>query len=269
MLAVELGMKYAPSVGRLEGYLRLALGFIFLGIVMPAWMLALIPFLPWRLTRIHMTNHLGTVAGSGVMWLSGCPLEIVGHDKVSADRPVIYAGNHTSIYDAFTSIWLSPLGTVGVAKREIIYYPIYGLAWYLSGHLRIDRANTARGKASIRRLSAYVQNNGLHVYMFPEGTRSTDGRLLPLKKGIVHLAMQTGLPIMPVVTSGAHLAWDKGTLQLRRTPIRVEFLDPISTDGWSEASSDEHIQEIWEAMRAALPPDQQPAERHAGASARA
>ncbi len=240
------------------------LGFVYLAVVMPVWMVALVPFLPWRLTRIHMTNHLGTVAGSGVMWLSGCPLEIVGRDKVRADRPVIYAGNHTSIYDAFTSIWLSPLGTVGVAKREIIYYPIYGLAWYLSGHLRIDRANTAKGKASIRRLSEYVHANRLHVYMFPEGTRSTDGQLLPLKKGIVHLALQTGLPIMPVVTSGAHRAWDRGTLQLRRTPIRIEFLDPICTKEWSEDRIEEHLETISARMRTALPADQQPTKSRAG-----
>ena len=242
----------------MEGYLRLLVGFIYLGIVMPLAMLLLIPLLPWRLTRIKLMNYVGTIAGSGVMRISGCPLDVVGHDKVGADRPVIYAANHTSIYDAFTSIWLSPLGTVGVAKREIIYYPFYGIAWLLSGHLRVDRANTARGKASMRKMGAFVRRNGLHIYMFPEGTRSRDGRLLPLKKGIIHLALQTGLPIMPVITVGAHKAWDRGTLEIHRTPIRVEFRDPISTEGWTEARIDEHLETLRVAMVEALPDDQRP-----------
>lgn len=242
----------------LEGYLRLAAGFVFLGTVMLLTTVALIPLLPWRVTRIRLTNHVGTIAGSGIMWLSGCPLEIVGHQKARPDFPVIYAANHTSIYDAFTSIWLSPLGTVGVAKKEVIYYPFYGLAWLLSGHLRIDRAKTERGKASMRRLGAFVKRHGLHIYMYPEGTRSPDGRLLPFKKGLIHLALQTGLPIMPVVTSGAHRAWDKGTLQLRRTPIRIEFLDPIRTEDWSTDRIDEHLDLVHQTIADALPPDQQP-----------
>ena len=242
----------------IEGYLRLIVGFVFVGFVLLVTMVLLIPLLPWRQARIRLTNHVGTILGGGIMRISGCPVEIVGREKVHPDQPVIYAANHTSIYDAFTSIWLSPLGTVGVAKREIIYYPFYGLAWMLAGHLRIDRARTERGKASMRRMGAFVRDNGLHIYMYPEGTRSTDGRLLPLKKGIVHLALQTGLPIMPVITTGAHLAWDKGTLKLRRTPIRIEFLDPIPTEDWEPDDLDAHIETIQKAMVGALPPEQQP-----------
>ena len=236
----------------------MALGLIYLGIVFPASMALMVPMLPWRLARIRFTNTLGTIAGAGTMKISGCPLEIVGHEKLSADKPYIYAANHTSVYDAFTSIWLSPPWTVGVAKREIVYYPFYGLAWLLSGHLRIDRVNTDRGKASLRRLAEFVRRNGLHIYMFPEGTRSSDGRLRRFKKGVIHLAIQTRLPIMPVVTTGAQRAWGKGTLLIKRTPIKVEFLDPIPTDDWSEDRIDEHVETIRSAMLAALPPEQQP-----------
>ncbi|MEO1334395.1 MAG: lysophospholipid acyltransferase family protein [Myxococcota bacterium] len=245
---------------RFESFLRLSVGFVFLGVVMTTAMVVCTALLPWRLARIKFTNHIGTVAGSGIMWITGCPVEVVGHEKVRTDRPVIYAANHTSIYDAFTSLWLSPLKTVGVAKREIIYYPFYGLLWVLSGHLRIDRAKTAKGKASLRAGGEFIRRNGLHVYMFPEGTRAPNGRLKPLKKGIVHLALQTGLPIMPVITLGAHRAWDKGTFRLRREPIRVEFLDPIETKDWTEGRITEQLEILRQAMLAGLPPEQRPLE---------
>ncbi|MEM7678158.1 MAG: lysophospholipid acyltransferase family protein [Myxococcota bacterium] len=252
--------EYAGAVRGFESFFRLGVGFVFLGVVMTTTMVVCTALLPWRVARIKFTNHIGTVAGSGIMWITGCPLEVVGHEKVHTDKPVIYAANHTSIYDAFTSIWLSPVKTVGVAKKEIIYYPFYGLAWLLSGHLRIDRANTARGKESLRAGGDFIRKNGLHVYMFPEGTRATNGRLKPLKKGIVHLALQTGLPIMPVITRGAHLAWDKGTFRLRREPIRVEFLDPIETTDWTENRIPEQLEVIRQAMLAGLPPEQRPLE---------
>ena len=94
--------------------------------------------------------------------------------------------------------------------------------------------------------------------MFPEGTRSSDGRLRALKKGIVHLAIHTRLPIVPVVTTGAHRAWGKGSLRLRKAPIKVAFLDRIPTDDWSEDRIEEHLETIRQALLSALPADQQP-----------
>lgn len=231
---------------------------IFIGLVVTGGLILLIPLLPWRIRRIQLTNHMGTLLGSGILKISGCPLTIRGRELLHRDRPAIYIGNHTSVYDAFSSIWLSPVGTVGVAKKQIIYYPFYGLAWLLSGHLTLDRGNTDKAKASMRAMGEFVRKNRLHVFMWPEGTRSKSGRLLPFKKGVVHLALQTGLPIVPMVTSGAHKAWGKKTLLLKRTPIHIQFLPAIDTSRWSEATLDTHVEELYQAFLGALPADQQP-----------
>lgn len=242
----------------LEGLLRALVGLVFLGVMVALGIVCLIPLLPWHPLRIKFTNHFGTVVGSGIMRISGCKVRVHGKEHVHSSRPAIYAGNHTSIFDAFTSIWLSPVGTVGVAKREIIYYPFYGLAWILAGHLLIDRGRTERAKASMAKMGAFVKQHGLHIFMLPEGTRASDGRLLPLKKGIVYLALQTGLPIVPMVTVGAHKAWIKGSLLLRKVPIDITFLPPIDTTGWSEDRVDEHLETLKAAFVAALPEDQRP-----------
>ncbi|TQD84104.1 hypothetical protein C1H46_030344 [Malus baccata] len=82
------------------------------------------------------------------------------------------------------------------------------------------------------------------LIIFPEGTSSRDGRLLPFKKGFVHLALQTGLPIVPMVLTGTHQAWRKGSLLVRPASLSVKYLPPIKTDGRTADKIDEHIKMV-------------------------
>lgn len=236
--------------------LRIIAGLILTAVLVLFALVVFIPLIPWRWTRLRMANRFGTLLGKPIMWVSGCPLTFVGRENISKDRPVIYAGNHTSIYDTFLSIWLSPLGTVGVAKKQIMYYPFFGLAWLLSGNVSIDRSNPDRAHASLNDLTNLVHKNGLSIFMWPEGHRSPNGRLQKFKKGLAHLAIRTGLPIVPVVIAGAHRAWAKHKLTLRAVPINVTFLPPISTKDWTEERIDEHLEEVRHAFLDALPEDQ-------------
>ncbi len=238
--------------------LRVGAGLAATGALVATMTPILVTLLPWRVGRIRVTNVFGNWIGRSVMWCAGSEITVEGLEHVSADRPAIYACNHTSLLDAFTTIWLTPSGTVGVAKKEVFYYPFYGQAWWLAGHLFVDRKRTAKAKASLRRTGELIRHHGLHVCILPEGTRSRDGRLLEFKKGIVHLAIQTGLPIVPMVTIGLQDAWQKSTLQLRPSKVRIVFLPPISTEGWSEAGMDDHIATIRDAIIEALPAEQRP-----------
>lgn len=237
---------------------KLTLGMSFLVVLFIPVLPILLVLLPWRRARIVFTDHLGTIVGGTLMWISGCPVTVEGREHFNGDQPAICVGNHTSITDAFTSIWLVPPGTVGVAKKEILRYPIYGQIWYLSGHLVIDRSNTERAKASMNALAGYVKKLSLSILLWPEGTRSRDGRLQPFKKGFVHLAIETGLPVVPMIITGAHEVWERGNLRLREVPIHIEFLPPIDTSEWTLDSVNEHTREVWAIMRDALPPDQRP-----------
>jgi 1-acyl-sn-glycerol-3-phosphate acyltransferase len=243
---------------RVQSMIRLAAGLAIMAVLVLIALAILVPLLPWRWTRLRICNRFGSVLGSAIMWVLGCPLRFEGREAISSDRPVIYAANHTSIYDTFLSIWLSPTGTVGVAKKEIIYYPFFGLAWLLSGNLSIDRSNPERARASLNALAKVVRRERLHVFMWPEGKRSRDGRLQPFKKGIAHLAIETGLPIVPMVIEGAHRAWAKASLTLRSVPITVTFLPPIDTSDWDEQHIEQHLEELKRAFLAALPEAQRP-----------
>lgn len=243
---------------RVFGPLRLVVGFVLFTVYTALWAALLVLLLPWRIWRIKAINHYGTVAGGTAMWLSGCPLTIEGREHLDAARPALYISNHTSVLDLFLGMWISPVGTVGVAKKQVVYYPLLGQLYLLSGHLRIDRGNSAKAIESLRQMGEIVRKHRLSIWMWPEGTRARDGRLLPFKKGIVHLALQTGLPIVPVVVTGAHHAWRKGSLAVQRVPIRVTALPAIDTSNWDAAKVDDYTQQLYQVFIDALPVEQRP-----------
>jgi lysophosphatidate acyltransferase len=223
------------------------------------WTVVLAVLLPFRIARIKACNYYGKFAGRFMMILSGCPLTFVGRENLDADRPALFISNHSSIVDLFLAMWISPVGTVGVAKKQVIWYPLFGQLYFLSGHLRIDRDNSGKAIEHLRSLGQYVRDNRLSIWMWPEGTRSRDGRLKPFKKGIIHLAMQTGLPIVPVIVTGAHLAWEKNTLLgIRRVPITITALPAIETSAWTADQVDRHTEEMYRLFEQHLPADQKP-----------
>lgn len=213
---------------------------------------------PFRNARIRACNYWGKVFGPMLMWLSGCRRTYEGLEHLDGTRPAIYISNHTSIYDIFLAIFLSPVGTVGVAKKEVVWYPIFGVMYLLSGHLRLDRKNHQRALASMKNLAELVQRYNLSIYLWPEGTRARDGRLLPFKKGLVHLAIATGLPVVPIVISGAHRGWEKGRLVLGRNPIHIRVLPPCDTSHWSTETIEDNLDEVWRKYVDALPDEQKP-----------
>lgn len=243
----------------IKSLLRIAAGLAGVGLLVALMTPALLVLLPLRVARIRVTNAFGVLIGRWAMLCVGCRVTVTGNEHLHRDRPAIYACNHTSILDAFTTIWLTPAGTVGVAKKEVLFYPFYGQAWWLAGHVFLDRGNTSRAKAALARTARFLRAHKLHLCILPEGTRAEDGRLLPFKKGIVHLAIETQLPIVPMVTTGLQRVWARSTLQIRPADVHITFLPPISTEGWSLDRIDEHLATLRGAFLAALPPEQQPA----------
>lgn len=243
---------------QLTSLLRIFAGLVGVGVLVVSMVPLLVLLFPFRVKRIHVTNFYGTLLGRWAMFCAGVRVRVRGTEHIGPDKPAIYACNHTSTLDAFTTIWLTPKGTVGVAKKEILYYPFYGQAWWLAGHVFLDRGQTDKAKASLRRAGELIREKGLHVCILPEGTRSRSGRLLPFKKGFVHLALETRLPIVPMVTIGLQNAWKKSSFVVEPCDVEIVFLPPISTEGWSLEHIDEHVATVRDAIAAALPPEQQP-----------
>jgi 1-acyl-sn-glycerol-3-phosphate acyltransferase len=213
--------------------------------------------LPWRGLRIRAGNLYGWVISIPTLRMAGLRLDIHHRERIKAHAPALYVANHTSTLDMWMVMALRLPGVCGVAKKQIVWVPFFGLAYLLSGHLLIDRANRIRAIASMAKAAAVVKRHELGLWMWPEGTRSRDGVLRPLKKGVIHMAIATGLHIVPVITHDADIIWPHGTLSLRPSTARVEVLPPIDTTGWSADTLDEHAAEVHAAMRSTLSARQQ------------
>lgn len=229
---------------------------IFLGVCVVLFALLCLPLLPWRHLRIKLTNVFGHIAGRGCLWFVGIRVPPGLSKQFNLGGPAIFVANHTSLVDAFVGIWLAPTGTCGVAKKELVYYPFLGQIWMVSGHLLVDRKNLTTAVEAMRKAASTVIKHGLGIWIWPEGTRSQDGRLQPFKKGFAHMALATRLPVVPVVITGVENAWKRGSLRLQRCTLDVRVLDPIPTADWSAETLDHHIAEVQARFQQALPLNQ-------------
>ena len=236
----------------LNTLIRLVLGTVFLVFTIPVFFTVLLVFLPSRTRRIDLTNRMGRV-------LSFAMLRIIGADPILKDRPkldrtgpAIFVANHTSSLDLFVFGWACPPGTCGIAKKEIIWAPFVGPIIWLSGFLLIDRSNPAQALSSMRRSAQFLQTNGLSVWIMPEGTRSRDGSLGPFKRGFVHMALQSQLPVIPLVIHNAHKVWPMDKLLFSSADVEVEMLEQIDTSSWTVQRAQEHAKSVREVIAAAI-----------------
>lgn len=245
-------------MSRVPSFLRVLIGLLVLAPSATVCFTLALLLLPSRIARIKLGNYYGKFIGRTVVWLSGAKLEILNEERLDGSFPAIYIANHASTLDAFLSIWLCPVGGCGVMKKEVAKVPFFGWAYLLSGHLRIDRSKHAKAVASLTEVGELVKKNRLGIWIMPEGTRSPTGRLLPLKSGFIHLAIATGLPVVPVILHRVHHVWPLGGLRVLGGPIKIEVLAPIATGAWRTETASRHAEEVHDVMAAALSPEQQP-----------
>jgi lysophosphatidate acyltransferase len=250
-------MENTRAVDKFTSTLRIVAGFVYMTVLVLFFSLLCVVLLPWRPLRLRLTNIYGHLAGRGCLWLAGVRVPPDAVANIQARYPALYVANHTSLVDMFIAIWLSPTGTCGVAKREVIYYPLLGQIFAISGHLLLDRTNRDNAVEAMRRASRMVVENKFGVWMWPEGTRSRDGRLQPFKKGFAHLALATRLPIVPIALTGVQNSWKRGSMVINPCNLGVKVLPPISTAHWTVENLDAHIAEVHAALQGALPPEQQ------------
>jgi len=165
---------------------------------------------------------MGIVRGSGV------GLEINGAEKLDRHTPYVFMSNHQSYFDVITLIGYLPQSARFVAKKELVYIPIFGQAMWATGHIVIDRSIPERAVEEMKKAAKKV-SAGTSVLVFPEGTRSPDHKLSPFKKGGFMLALEAKVPVVPVSITGTRPVMPKKGLTFKRSDVRVEIGDPIMT----------------------------------------
>ncbi len=159
-------------------------------------------------------------------------MEVKGQENVIRDGPQIFASNHQSICDILVLAGYLPVQFHWIAKKELFRIPFMG--WHMSrgGHIRIDRGSLSQSARSVREAARQIRG-GKSVVIFPEGTRSPDGRLQPFKRGAFSLAILSHVPVVPIAISGSHQVVKKGSLRVHPGRIRVVIDKPIPTAGYT------------------------------------
>ena len=176
----------------------------------------------------HRHARLWSRVGLG---MAGISLEMSGADKVPADTPVIFMSNHQGNFDILALFLALPHRFSWIAKEELFRIPVFGQSMARAGYVPLNRAGDGRQALKSIEAAAAIIRNGQSVVIFPEGSRTFDGRLLPFKKGGFLLAGKAGVPIVPVTINGSMRINPKTRLELHPGTIRVRIADPIPTAG--------------------------------------
>jgi 1-acyl-sn-glycerol-3-phosphate acyltransferase len=188
---------------------------------------ALIGF-PWTLITgdVSLLYRMFTWGAYAGVWVAGVRVETVGLDAFDHSRSYIFMTNHVSNLDPPIQIWLIPRRSSVMVKKELFKTPILGAAMRMGSLVPVDRGNRDAGIDAVKAAKAVVAQ-GLNMMIYVEGKRSFDGKLLPFKKGPFYLAMECGVPVIPVTIVGTHYAMPKARFAIKPATVQVIFHPPI------------------------------------------
>jgi len=229
--------------------LRALLVLVFWGIA--AVPIALIGF-SWTFLsgKVDLLYRMSIEVGLLGVRLVGVKVEVVGSEKLDWHRTYIFMCNHASNLDPPIVIPVMPRRTSVLVKKELFRVPLLGWAMRLASLVPVDRTNREAAIASLR-FAADVLGSGVNMTIWPEGTRSPDGCLLPFKRGPFHLAMETGVSVVPITLAGTYDIWKKGKFVIHPGTVTVIFHEPIDPAGYS--SQEKLINAVRERIRSGLP----------------
>ena len=177
----------------------------------------------------------------------GVTVETRGVSRVDRNAPYVFMSNHASHVDSLALAVSIPHPLHWVFKKELSRIPVFGWVLLSLGQIMVDRRSAVQSRTALSNAAgALAGNNSVLIYV--EGTRSKDGKLQPLKKGGFHIALQSGLPIVPVRVSGSHDIVPPGSLRVRPGRVVVELFDPIPTEGKTEADVPELMARVRDAL---------------------
>ncbi|HKH99244.1 MAG TPA: lysophospholipid acyltransferase family protein [Candidatus Sulfotelmatobacter sp.] len=190
-------------------------------------------FLTGDIRLLYRLFNWGAFAG---VWLTGVRVETIGLDKIDTSRSYIFMSNHVSNLDPPIQIPLIPRRTSVMVKKELFKTPILGPAMRMAALVPVDRGNRDAGIEAVAAAKEVVKQ-GLNMTIYVEGRRSFDGKLLPFKKGPFYLALECGVPVVPVTIVGTHYAMPKARFAIKPGRVQVIFHPQIEPKDFSDRDS--------------------------------
>ena len=183
-----------------------------------------------------------------ILRAAGTPVLAEGLENIPRDQPVMYASNHSSMFDIWALFATLPDSVRFVAKQELFKIPLLGGAMRAVGHIPIDRAAHKKAFEAYGAAARTIQRGTSSILVFPEGTRSRTGELLPFKNAPFGLAIAAQVPIVPVYIHHTFEILPKGAWRLRPRPIHLLVAPPISTIGLGPHDRERLRDEVRAAM---------------------
>ncbi len=178
-------------------------------------------------------------------------VKVVGMDKLDPKKSYIFMMNHQSWFDIFTVYGWLPFFFKWVMKSDLRKIPLVGAACESAGHIFINRESPKAAQKSLEKAKAALQN-GVSVVIFPEGTRTWDGKMGSFKRGGFKIATDLGLPIVPVTLKGCFERMPRNTMNISPGPIEMIVHDPIEVQGKSLQDIPDLMKETWDTIHSAL-----------------
>lgn len=192
-------------------------------------------------------HAVGRAWGRSVLDASGVRVTVSGGEGIEPGRPYVFMANHQSNYDIPVLLGHLPVEFRWLAKKELFRIPLFGRAMTAIGSIAIDRGDRESAFGSLRR-AADVLARGIPMMIFPEGTRSPNGPMLPFKKGGFMLAIGSGAPIVPVAIRGTRAVMPKGRWLITGGEVALVIGKPMATAGMGPDHRDGLMQQVREAL---------------------
>jgi len=180
----------------------------------------------------------------------GIRVHVSGLERFEPARPYVFMSNHLSFLDGPLLAAAIPRPVRIILKKSLFRIPVFGIGMRYVGYVPVDRKGAKGGQKSIHRAAELMREKGYSFLVFPEGTRSRDGRIQAFRRGGFFLALEGAAPIVPVTIQGTFELMPKGQWHARKGEVKVDFHDPISVAGFTT----DNIGELMERVRGAIAP---------------
>ena len=190
-----------------------------------------------------LPHKIAGIWARSILALSPIEVTVKGLSNIDPDKSYIYMSNHQSNYDIPILLGHLPVQFRWLAKVELFRIPLFGYAMKRAGYICIDRSNQKAAFESLKN-AAEIVKNGVSVMIFPEGTRSMNGNIGSFKKGGFVLAVESGVPIVPVIIHGTFSIMPKSRMLIKPGKVILEIREPVETSGFTKETKDGLMEKI-------------------------
>ena len=216
---------------------------LIIGVIFTAFMSGCAVLFPLISPGENKAHRIASLWARILLILTNTRVKVIGTENVLAGKPQVFMANHQSDFDILIVLAHIPGQFRWIVKKELFNIPVFGAAMRNAGYIEIDRQHHERAMMSVDEAARKIKE-GKSVMSFPEGTRSRDGSIKPFKKGMFHLAIKSGVPIVPISIVGAKDIMPKRSLHIKPGQVTLVIDKPIDVNGYAIENRHELIERV-------------------------